>query len=267
VVTIHDLDFLQHPERNVREVRRDYGQLARTHASQADVVVAPSRYTADRILSCFNLSPDKVVVCPNGAPGWAIRPPAVTPEHLLFVGTVSARKNVTRLLDAYARVRRTNPDAPPLVLAGQVSADDAEILAPLDRAPLAGHVRHEGYVGDERLRTLYEQAVALILPSLDEGFGIPALEAMEMGVPVLAARRGALPEVVGNAGLLVDPVDIDALEAGIERLVTDAALRRRLELAGPIQARRFSWDSSSAHLRDAYELAIEHRRARGSRTP
>lgn len=266
VVTIHDLDFLGHPERSVREIRRDYGQLARAHANQADVVVAPSRYTADRIRSAFSLSPERVVVCPNGAPGWAIRPAAVTPEHLLFVGTVSARKNVARLLEAYARVRRTRPDAPPLVLAGQVAPDDAALLAPLKRAPLAGHVRHEGYVDDERLRTLYEQAVALILPSLDEGFGIPALEAMEMGVPVLAARRGALPEVVGDAGLLVDPVDIDALAVGMESLVTDAALRQRLATAGPIQARRFSWDSSAARLRDAYGLAIEHHRARIPRT-
>lgn len=265
VVTIHDLDFLGHPERNVREIRRDYGRLARAHAREADMVVTPSRYTADRIQHTFNLSPDRIVVCPNGAPGWALRPAAVTPEHLLFVGTVSARKNVVRLLDAYARVRRSVPDAPPLVLAGQVDPHDQELLAPLDRPPLAGHVHHEGYVGDERLRTLYEQAVGLILPSLDEGFGIPALEAMEMGVPVLAARRGALPEVVGDAGLLVDPVDVDALAAGIESLVTDTALRQRLATAGPVQARRFSWNLSAERLRDAYALAVERRRHRRPR--
>ena len=266
VVTIHDLDFLEHPERSVREARRDYGRLARAHARQADVVVVPSQYTADRVRSTFNLSSERVVVCPNGSPGWPRRPAAITPKHLLFVGTVSARKNVVRLLEAYARVRRAHPDAPPLVLAGHVSPDDAAVLARLELAPLAGHVRHEGYVNDERLRTLYEQAVGLILPSLDEGFGIPALEAMEMGVPVLAARRGALPEVLGDAGLLVDPLDVDALAGGIGRVITDTALRRRLEQAGPIQARRFSWDSSAARLREAYAVAREYRLARMPRT-
>lgn len=261
MVTIHDLDFLEHPERSVREIRRDYDRLAREHARQADVVVVSSHYTAGCVQSTFNLCSERVVVCPCGSRGWPKRPAATTPEHLLFVGTVSARKNVVRLLEAYAGVRRANPDAPPLVLVGHVPPDEAALLSPLDRAPLAGHVRHEGYVDDERLRTLYERAVGLILPSLDEGFGIPALEAMEMGVPVLAARRGALPEVVGDAGLLVDPLDVGALAAAIGRLVTDDELCRRLSAAGPVQARRFSWRASADRLRAAYEMAVERRRA------
>ena len=262
VVTIHDLDFLNHPERGAREIRRDYARLARAHAHRADVVVTPSQYTAERVVTAFDLAPDRIVVCPNGAPGWPARPATLAPEHLLFVGTVSARKNVGRLLEAYARVRVTHPHAPPLVLAGKVSPQDAAILEPLARAPLAGHVRHQGYVDNERLRGLYERAIALILPSLDEGFGVPALEAMEMGVPVLAARRGALPEVVGDAGLLVDPLDVGAMATAIEQLVTDDHLRRRLSTAGPVQARRFSWEASAARLREAYAMAVEHRLAR-----
>jgi len=261
VVTIHDVDFLAHPERGVREIRRDYARLARAHAHRADVVVVPSHYTGEQVAARLDLSPERIVVCPNGPPGWPMRADTPRPKHLLFVGTVSARKNVDRLLDAYARVRATHPQVPPLVLAGQLSSDEAAVLAPLGQPPLAGHVRHEGYVDDQRLRTLYEQAVGLILPSLDEGFGIPALEAMELGVPVLAARSGALPEVVGEAGLLVDPLDVEALAAAIGRLVTDDELRRRLSAAGPVQARRFSWRASADRLRDAYEVAIERRRA------
>ncbi len=261
VVTIHDVDFLAHPERGVREIRRDYARLARSHAHRAEVVVVPSQYTRDQVVTRLDLPPERIIVCPNGPPGWPPRPAAPAREHLLFVGTVSVRKNVDRLLEAYARVRDAHPLAPPLVLAGQVSPDDVAVLAPLVHPPLAGHVRHEGYVDDQRLRALYEQAVGLILPSLDEGFGVPALEAMELGVPVLAARRGALPEVVGDAGLLVDPLDVGALAAAIERLVTDDGLCRRLSAAGPIQARQFSWQASAATLRDAYELAIERRRA------
>ena len=261
VVTIHDVDFLVHPERGVREIRRDYARLAHAHAHRADVVVVPSHYTGEQVATRLDLAPERIVVCPNGPPGWPTRADTPRPKHLLFVGTVSARKNVDRLLDAYARVRATQPQVPPLVLAGQLSPDDAAVLAPLRQPPLAGHVRHEGYVDDQRLRALYEQAVGLILPSLDEGFGIPALEAMELGVPVLAARCGALPEVVGDAGLLVDPLDVEALAAAIGRLVTDDQLCRRLSAAGPVQARRFSWRASADRLRAAYELAIERRRA------
>ena len=261
VVTIHDLDFLHHPDRGEREVRRDYARLARVHAHLADVVVTPSQYTADQVVTLFDLSPARLVVCPNGAPDWPVRPSTASPEHLLFVGTLNARKNVGRLLEAYARVRGRHPNAPPLVLAGTVSPQDATLLDPLARAPLAGHVRHEGYVDNQRLRALYERAVALILPSLDEGFGVPALEALTIGVPVLAARRGALPEVVGDAGLLVDPLDVSAMAHGIEQLLTDDGLRRRLSAAGPDQARRFSWDASAARLLEAYAVAIEHRQA------
>ena len=262
VVTIHDLDFLTHPERGAREIRRDYARLAGAHARHADVVVVPSRYTAEQASAAFDLAPERIAVCPNGPPGWPVRPATPAPDHLLFVGTVSARKNVGRLLEAYARVRLTLPQAPPLVLAGTVSPEDAAILEPLARAPLSGYVRHHGYVDNQRLRALYDGAIALILPSLDEGFGVPALEAMEMGIPVMAARRGALPEVVGDAGLLVDPLDVGAMATAIERLVTDDALRQRLSAAGPVQARRFSWDSSAVSLREAYATAIEHRLAR-----
>ena len=261
VITIHDVDFLRHPEHGVREIRRDYAALARLHAHRADRVVVPSAHTGDEVARRLELPRDRITVCPNGAPDWPARSRPPTTGHLLFVGTIAPRKNVDRLLAAYALLRERRPDAPQLVLAGHSTRESGPTLARLTSQPLAGHVRHEGYVDDERLRALYEQAVGLILPSLDEGFGIPALEAMELGVPVLAARCGALPEVVGEAGLLVDPLDVEALATGIRWLVTDDELCRRLSAAGPVQARRFSWRASAERLRSAYEVAIERRRA------
>ncbi len=199
-------------------------------------------------------------MCPNGAPDWPARtrPPAT--GHLLFVGTIAPRKNVDRLLAAYAQVRERRPDAPPLVLAGQASPASSQTLARLTSPPLAGHVRHEGYVDERQLRKLYDEAVLLVLPSLDEGFGIPALEAMTVGVPVIAAARGALPEVVGDAGLLVDPLDVSALAAALDRVLRDDQLRDRLSVAGGAQARRFSWRASADALTGAYAQAIERRR-------
>ena len=262
LVTIHDVDFLEHPERGVREIRRDYAGLARAHAHRADCVVVPSAHTADEVTRRLGLQRDHIVVCPNGAPDWPARRHPPAEGHLLFVGTLAPRKNIDRLLAAYARVRERRPDTPRLVLAGPSTPEPGRMLDDLTRPPLAGHVLHEGYVDDRRLRALYEKAVLLVLPSLDEGFGIPALEAMAVGVPVVASARGALPEVVGDAGLLVDPLDVSALAGALERVLSDDSLRARLSAAGVVRANRFSWRASADALVGAYAQAAERRRAR-----
>lgn len=260
LITIHDVDFLRHPERGAREIRRDYPVLARAHAHRADGVIVPSAHTGDEVARRLEVPRDRIVVCPNGAPDWPARPRPPATGHLLFVGTIAPRKNVDRLLTAYEQVRERRPHTPPLVLAGQSTPESSQTLARLTRSPLAGHVRHEGYVDERQLRTLYEEAVLLVLPSLDEGFGIPALEAMTIGVPVIAAARGALPEVVGDAGLLVDPLDVSALAAALERVLSDDQLRDRLSVAGRARTRRFSWGASADALIGAYGQAIERRR-------
>ena len=262
LITIHDVDFLRHPDRGVREIRRDYPVLARAHAHRADGVVVPSAHTGDEVARRLDLPRDRIVVCRNGAPDWPARTRPPGTGHLLFVGTITPRKNVDRLLTAYAQVRARRPDAPPLVLAGLSTPESKPTLARLTRPPLVGHVRHEGYVDEPHLRMLYEEAVLLVLPSLDEGFGVPALEAMTVGVPVIAAARGALPEVVGDAGLLVDPLDEAALAAALERVLSDDRLREHLSVAGSVQARQFSWRASADALTGAYAQAIERRRTR-----
>lgn len=261
LVTIHDLDFLDHPGRAVREIRRDYPRLAGEHARRADGVIVSSSYTASAVSERLRVAPERVTVCPVGAPDWPARPRPPASGHLLFVGTLGARKNVDRLLTAYAAMCAVRPTSPPLVLAGGADAGtDAALLERLACVPLLGRARHVGYVDDERLRALYRDAILLVLPSLDEGFGIPALEAMTLGVPVVAANRGALPEVVADAGLLVDPLDTGALSAAMARVLDDGALRERLAAAGPVRARQFSWRASAATLTTAYEAAVERRR-------
>ena len=260
IVTIHDVDFLMHPERADGEIQRDYPPLARAHAHRADAIVVPSLYTRDQVARLFNISPDRVFVCPNGAPAWPIRSPPRPGGHLLFVGSIAPRKNVGRLLQAYDRLRQGYPAAPELVLAGQPASDADPFLATLRQPRFAGCVRHEGYVSEERLRTLYADASALVLPSLDEGFGIPALEAMTLGVPLVVARRGALPDLVGDAALLVDPLDVEDLAKAMQAVVTNTELRSRLSHAGPRRARGFTWRASANVLHEAYRFAVEHRR-------
>ena len=147
---------------------------------------------------------DRVHVCPPGAPSWAgdvIRRRAGSRgTRILFVGTLSARKNVGTLLDAYALLRSRVPNAPPLTLAGHTTPASAKWEARLKEPPLAGHVDITGYVDQARRLALYADARMLVLPSYEEGFGLPVLEAMACGIPVIVSSRGSLPEVAGAGG-------------------------------------------------------------------
>lgn len=263
VVTIHDLDFLDHPERTRAEIRRDYPELAPSHARRADLVVTISRHTAVRIADRLGVRSDRIVICPPGAPPWPLQTPPGgessserTPGPIVFIGTIEPRKNVGGLLRAYDRLVAARPDAPSLVLAGGEVEQSATILAPVFRAPLAGRVEYRGYVDDQERLALYRQASAVVIPSFEEGFGMTALEALTLGIPVVASSRGALPEVVGDAALLVDPDDGEAIARGLEVAVWDAAHRARAADAGPARARLFSWRVSAARLLEAYRETV-----------
>lgn len=261
VVTVHDLDFLSHPERTRAEIRRDYPALAAGHVRRADHVLVNSRFTAAEVERTFGVPAERLTVCSPGAPPWTPRPPDVKGDYVLFLGTLEPRKNVGTLLDAYATLIGRRPDLPELVLAGQTTRVAEPWLARLSQAPLAGRVRAIGYVAPGDRRALFEKAALLVMPSFHEGFGIPALEAMTVGVPVVAAARGALPEVLGDAGLLVQP-SVEALADAMERVLTSPEHARSMAQRGIERARVFSWRSAAAAARDAYAQAINRRRAR-----
>jgi glycosyltransferase involved in cell wall biosynthesis len=260
-ITIHDLDFLEHPERTSREIRRDYAALVHRHAARADLVVASSSHTASLIARELHVRDDRLVLCPAGAPDWPARAGNSRGEYILFVGTLEPRKNVGTLLTAYERLLARAPAAPPLHLAGRVTDAAEEWLARAGRPPLAGHVRHLGYVPPDARRELYAGAAVLVVPSLHEGFGLTALEAMTVGVPVVAAGRGALPELVGDAALLVDPDDADAIAGALELVLADSARASALSDAGRRRSAQFSWRRSAALLREAYLAALARRRS------
>lgn len=262
VVTIHDLNFLTHPERTRAEVRRDYPVLARAHARRAHRILVPSAFTAGEVERQLGVDPARIVVCPVGAPPWTARAQPPKDGYVLFVGTLEPRKNVAGLLDAYELLvaRGSYPD---LVLAGKVTDDALAWLKRIESAPLKGRVRQIGYVDPTRTRALYEGARLLVLPSFEEGFGIPVLEAMTAGVPVVAARRGSLPEVLGDAGMLVDPERPDEIAAAMAHLLDDAAAAARCVARGVARARAFRWDLTAGLVEQAYRDAVEahaHRR-------
>lgn len=256
VVTVHDLDFLDHPDRAEAEIRRDYPRLVRRHVQRADQVIVPSAHTAAEVTGRLGVPADRVTVCYNGAPAWQPRATAPSNGHVLYVGALTPRKNIDGLLDAYAvLLDRAGDGVPPLVLAGPTPARPPAWMTRLDQAPLHGRVQRTGYLDSAALLQAYRQAAVLVLPSLNEGFGRPALEAMAAGVPVVASNRGALPEVVGDAGLLVDPLDPTAVALAIERLLRDPTLARTCAARGVDRAARFTWRASAAALRGAYQAA------------
>ncbi len=265
VVTIHDLNFLLHPERTRAEIRRDYPTLAASHAQRADRIVVVSQFTAGEVEKHLGVGADRISVCSPGGPPW---PPRSAPPpdggYVLFFGTLEPRKNLGVLLDAYERMINSGSAIRPLVVAGKATEQSGPWLERISRPPLADHVRHIGYVEPSTRRELYEGACLLVQPSFEEGFGLPVLEAMTVGVPVIAANRGALPEVLGDAGPLVEPDDADGLAHAIATLLSSEAARDDATRRGLARARHYSWTQTAAHTIDAYRLAIAHRAGRNA---
>ncbi len=228
VVTIADLDFLDHPERTHAEIRRDYPRLAAAHARRADAIVTISRATAGDIERRLGVRREKISICYPGAPPWGRRErePSASSACLLFLGTLEPRKNLGVLLDAYERLIARSPTAPPLVLAGRIPDAASDIVARAGRAPLAGRIELPGYIADDQREALFGRALAFVMPSHYEGFGMPVLEALTVGVPVVAADRGALPEVVGDAGILAPAGDAEAFTVAMDELLRDSATAR-----------------------------------------
>jgi glycosyltransferase involved in cell wall biosynthesis len=263
VVTIHDLNFLAHPERTRAEIRRDYPALTRDHAHRADAIIVPSRFTSAEVQRQLDVPASRIEVCSPGAPDWPARNAAPASGYVLFFGTLEPRKNVGTLLDAWERLLRRR-EMPELVLAGQATPESRPWLERIARPPLGGRVRHIGYVDPASRRALYEGALLLVQPSFEEGFGIPVLESMTIGLPVVAANRGALPEVLGDAGLLFEAEDADALASAVERMLTDVGLWSAAVSKGTARARAFRWTETARRVLGVYKQAVARRAERRS---
>jgi glycosyltransferase involved in cell wall biosynthesis len=260
VVTVHDLDFLRHPERTRAEIRRDYPTLAPAHIRAADAVIAVSSATAADIELLTGRPTTRITVAPLGRPAWPRRLKEPEDGVLLFLGTLEPRKNVSGLLDAYAlllaRRNAAQLRTPTLVLAGAAGAGADVLIARTQRGLLRGKVEVLGYVDPDLRVRAYERALALVMPSHTEGFGLPALEAMTLGVPVVAANQGALPEVLGGAGVLCDAADPAALSAALDSVIDHRAQRDHLREAGWRRALDFSWEHTATRTREAWALAV-----------
>lgn len=249
IAFVHDLAFRVRPDEVPWQQRLYLGTLLPAALRNAGRVLVPSPATRADLLREYPVEglEERLEVVPEGIsdlPAGVELPVGLRPGYVLAVGTVEPRKNYGRLVEAYLRVSRKLGDATPqLVIAGRQGWGGARV----EPVPGVVHLQH---VDDGLLRALYEHAQALAFPSLYEGFGLPLLEAMHFGVPALIGDRGALPELAAGAAVLADPESVAEIAAGLESLLTDPALRRRLASQGRRRARSFTWDAAAGRVEE-----------------
>jgi glycosyltransferase involved in cell wall biosynthesis len=253
VITIHDLAHIRLREYATYRRRLYYELLVKRASWRAYRVLTVSEYSRRDILEWTQLPGDVVVNVGNGVDG-IFRPegPRYEPgfPYLLYVGNSKAHKNLKRLLEAFDKIDCASLR---LILTGRPTL---ELSAHIHSLRGKDRVIFIGSLTDQELAALYRGASFLILPSLFEGFGLPVVEAMASGTPVIASRMAALPEVTGEAGLLVDPLDVADIRKKMERMLSDAVLRNRLRQAGLARAQLFSWDTVAEKVRNVLQRAI-----------
>lgn len=252
VCTFHDL-FVMTSEYSSPEFRARFAAQAREAAARADLIICVSKFTASQVEGLLGVDPGRLRVVHHGA---APAAPASAGERqplVLHVGAIQIRKNLARLIGAFEKA------APPpwrLVLAGSAGYGAEQIRARIEASPARDRIDTPGWVPPKQLEELYRRASVFAFPSLDEGFGIPVLEAMAHGLPVIASNRPALAEACGRAAVLVDPLDEESIKDGLERLIGEAPLRERLIAAGRQHAAEFSWERAVEKTWQVYsELA------------
>ncbi len=265
VLTIHDLIPWHDPKRYFATSmqRWCYRYSVRASASRASCITTVSDYVRRDVLNELGLPPEKVAAVPNGvdmpnlqSPIPNLKSPIANPPFVLYVGGHETRKNVAGLFEAMRRYWEQFGSTLELRLTGEASSLSQEAAQAYRRLPNKERVCFLGHVDDAELTRQYFAANMLLILSRDEGFGLPVVEAMAHGCPVVAASRAALPEVIGDAGLLVDPEDLDAVVRAIHLLLTDSGLRQRLIELGRGRAQSFTWRAAADRLKSLYDRAL-----------
>jgi glycosyltransferase involved in cell wall biosynthesis len=268
VLTIHDLSTLLYPETHrTSAVRRARLRLP-VAATMAAAIITPTEAVKREVCERLKIKPEKVKAIHEaprrtftplpGDEAAAIRQRlGVEDEFLLFVGTLEPRKNLSTLLRAFAQLLNDTSLRPQLVIAGGEGWMIRETLSLMDSGGIKDRVRLTGYLNDEDLRALYSSCRAFIYPSLYEGFGLPPLEAMACGAPVVASRIAALQETLGEVAVLIEALDVQALSRSMTEIVKDEKRRVAISEAGIKRAARFSWDTAARRTHEVYELSLQ----------
>ena len=269
VVSIHDLSFEHLPQTFKWRSRKQLRMTVRRSAREAAQVIALSEFTRDDIVASYQISYENVNVIPPAAAAHfepvedqeelrRVRQTyGIEGDYILSVGAIQPRKNLSRLVAAYSRLRSARPEVklPQLVLVGKFAWLYAETLRTIKELELSSSVILTGYVPEVDLPALYSGALCFVYPSYFEGFGLPPLEAMKCGAPVVVGNKTSLPEVVGDAGVLVDPFDVDSIASAIQLVINDSDLRAKLRVKGLKRAKLFDWQKTARQTLSVYEKA------------
>jgi glycosyltransferase involved in cell wall biosynthesis len=282
VITVHDLlDYMYRARTNNGMRRTIHNYMTRQAMHHAARIFAVSNFTKRDVSRYFNVEPDKIEVVYNALDESFLRGHSTPAEQemirgryqvdspfLLYAGRISPHKNVARIIEAFSALKGElakggeYPDLKLIIIGDEVSKNP-DIRRAVIRSGMQQDVRFLGYVSIDVLRIFFDMAKVFVFPSLYEGFGLPPLEAMAHGTPVVASNTSALPEVVGHAALMVNPENVFEISRALQRALTDQPLRERMKAAGIEQAERFSWDVSVRRMLKVYEQVVaEHKRRR-----
>lgn len=252
VSTFHDL-FVMTDDYSTAEFRHRFAERAKQAAALSDMVVTVSSFVANQMNSLLGVERARIRVVPHGVDLPSEAPASGREDIILFVGTLQKRKNISRLVTAFERL----PGNWKLILTGATGGYGAtKIMSGIEASPARARIEITGRLSDPALRRLYRRSRIFAFPSLDEGFGIPALEAMAHGLPVIASNRSALPEVVGDAAVLVDPYSTDEIESALLVLMNDSSRRGELALRGRARAAQFPWSRTATETHEVYRELI-----------
>jgi glycosyltransferase involved in cell wall biosynthesis len=261
VLTIYDLTFIKYPQFSDR-ITRAYAERVRRCLTWTDLVLTISESSKQDIVEYLGMPADRVIVTPLASRYGLNYPIAANPSipfdfqkpYLLFVSTIEPRKNILGLIAAFDYLKQTYRIEHELVLIGQMGWSYEPILQRIHHSPYRQAIHHLNYVSDESVAAFYQKADVFVYPSHYEGFGLPVLEAMTLGTPVVCSNRASLPEVAGDAAILVDSQDSLAIAEGIWRVISDRTLRADLIHKGRVQAQQFSWQRTAWQTLQAYQL-------------
>jgi glycosyltransferase involved in cell wall biosynthesis len=270
VLTIHDLSTLVYPELHRPRLARRARVRLPLAAKMARAIITPTEAVKREVCSQFRLKTEKVIAI-HEAPRSVFQPLplhetleirkrlGIEEDFLLFVGTLEPRKNLLTLLTAFDQILRHTSWRPQLVVAGGEGWLMDETFSFLKESGINEHLRLPGYLDDEELKALYSSCKVFIYPSLYEGFGLPPLEAMACGAPVVASRIPALQETLGEAAILIEPVDVDGLARAIIDILANEERRISFASAGLKQAAKFSWESAAKQTYEVYQQVVHAR--------
>lgn len=265
ITMVYDMVYKAFPETMNKKTLTMLCLNMKRSCSRADAIITISSFSKNEIIKYLDVPPEKIYVMPCGVDSTIFHAQydaeqvskvkdiyGISDDYYLYLGTLEPRKNIVRLIEAYSLLRSRNSCVPKLVIAGGKGWLYDDIFAKVNQLGLQDDVLFTGYVDTSHVPLLFKGAYAFVFPSIYEGFGLPPLEAMACGTPVITSNVASLPEVVGDAALLVDPYSVDSIADGMEKIISDSQLRFHLSKRGLKRASEFSWDNSARIVLDIY---------------